>query len=91
MESDIQDCPLLLLAQVIESMMARGENRIRETRGVGRNVKIKIPGLFVVSGFSVRNCKICWDSKIDKSDIKKSFTYIRISPTDLSNSRLLKR
>lgn len=37
------------------------------------------------------HCKICWDSKIDKSDIKKSFTYIRISPTDLSNSRLLKR
>lgn len=62
MESDIQDCPLLLLAQVMESMMARAENRIRETRGVGLNAKYKIPGLFVVSGFSVRNCKICWDS-----------------------------
>ncbi len=37
------------------------------------------------------HCKICWDSKIDKSDIKKSFTYIRIAPTDLSKSRLLKR
>lgn len=42
--------------------MARAEDRIRETRGVVRNVKIKIPGLFVVSGFSVLNCKICWDS-----------------------------
>ena len=37
------------------------------------------------------HCMICWDSKIDKSDIKKSFTYIRIAPTDLSKSRLLKR
>ena len=37
------------------------------------------------------HCMICWDSKIDKSDIKKSFSYIVVSPTDLSNSRLLKR
>lgn len=51
MESDIQDCPLLLLAQVMESMMLRGENRIRETRGVVRNVKIKIPGLLLSRDF----------------------------------------
>lgn len=37
------------------------------------------------------HCMICWDSKIDKSDIKKSFSYVYIAPTDLSNSRLLKR
>lgn len=37
------------------------------------------------------HCMICWDSKIDKSDIKKSFSYVFIAPTDLSNSRLLKR
>ncbi len=36
------------------------------------------------------HCKIRWDAKIDKSDIKKSFTYIRISPKDLSKSRLIK-
>jgi hypothetical protein len=36
------------------------------------------------------HCKIRWDAKIDKSDVKKSFTYIRISPTDLSKSRLIR-
>lgn len=36
------------------------------------------------------HCKIRWGVKIDKSDIKKSFTYIRISPTDLSKSRLIR-
>lgn len=36
------------------------------------------------------HCKIRWDAKIDKSDVKKSFTYIRISPKDLSKSRLIK-
>lgn len=42
--------------------MARAENRIRETRGVGLNAKYKIPGLFMVSGFFVPYNKICWDS-----------------------------
>lgn len=31
--------------------MARAENRIRETRGVVRNVKIKIPGLLLSRDF----------------------------------------
>ena len=37
------------------------------------------------------HCVIRWDAKIDKSTIEKSFTYVRISPTDLSKSRLLKK
>lgn len=35
------------------------------------------------------HCVIKWDKNIDKSTLSKSFTYIRVSPTDYSKSRLL--
>ena len=35
------------------------------------------------------HCLIRWDAKIEKEKVRESFTYIRISPSDFKNSRLL--
>jgi hypothetical protein len=37
------------------------------------------------------HCKIKWDRKIDKSTLAKTLSYILISPTDYSNSRLFNK